>query len=788
MSNTQDSSWTTQADLLHGLRVVELSQGVAGAYCGLTLAQLGASVARCSAPTRLIGSGVTQTLMQQHLHGLKSTFLPGALDAELARADVVVVETAAQGHPLAHRMLELARGAKGVGREAIVVVLSAHGIEEDSQVQGCGLTSSAGSGMSFAIGSPGVEPLCLPYDITDYQSGVNGAAAALAGLLGRMGAGGPIEVASRDVLANLVGTLAQNYLPFGRPWRREGTRPSLSGGVYPCGLFPCKDGYVAVYCRGTAEWRGMLRAMGNPQWSEEEKFDDPKIVATYHADEADSHMFPWLAQYTRAELMQLGIEYGFPAAPVRYVREALLDEQFAFRGSYGVLQGGEGQPPLRVPSPPWRYQSAPAAAAGRAPTWARRKQSVDDPSQLLKGLRVLDFTWVWSGPMVTSILADLGAEVIKVEHPARADSLRQRARPFDADGKPKEGPQAELNPWFNQLNHGKKSVIADLKSVEDRQLLLELAQSCDLVVENMRPGALAASGLGYHDLVQRNPGLVMLSMSMAGQTGPLARMKGYAGIMTSMAGLESITGYPSDAPDAPFTGMTMTALGDPNGAAHGMAALLAALYRRAATGQGVWIDLAQTDAILAIMAAPIIEAQLLGHAPVRGNRHPQLFPHGHYPSSGEDKWLALAVADDVQWGALCNLVGAALAPFAQVSLEGRQAQRAAIEDALSSWTMARSTPQAVALLQPLGIASAPVASYEEMLDASWKSQRGLTRQVEHRWIGRQEVFVPPWRFGQRSAGATLAAPLLGEHTAEVLGGGSNACVDETAGKPETSQA
>lgn len=767
MSHSNETLWTAKADLLQGIQVVELSQGVAGAYCGAVLAQLGASVARCAVPTRLIASPPTQALMQEHFHGVKKELAPHEVGSALACADIVVVETSSDGHPMAECMRELVRGGKPRA-DTIVVVLSAQGIAQDVAVQGYGLTSSADAGLSFAIGSSGAEPLHPPYDITDYQTGINGVAAALAGLLGHMAASGPVDVSSRDVLANMVGTLAQNYVPFGRPWRREGTRPSMSGGVYPCGLFACKDGYVAIYCRGTAEWKAMLKAMGSPPWSQDERFDDPKVIATLHADEADSHLFPWLAQFTRAELMAMGIEFGFPAAPVRYVREALLDEQFAYRGSFAPLVRGAEQPPLQVPAAPWRYQSVPAQAGTAAPAWARTVK-MNNPSRLLHGMRVLDFTWVWSGPMVTSILADLGAEVIKVEHPARPDSLRLRARPL-RDGKPMEGPQGELNPWFNQLNHGKKSVIADLKSPRDRERLLALAQTCDVVVENMRPGALAASGLGYHDLAGCNPGIVMLSMSMAGQAGPLAHLKGYAGIMTSMAGLESITGYASQAANAPFTGMTMTALGDPNGAVHGIAALLAALHCRVATGRGTWIDLAQTDAILAVMGAPVLEAQLLGHVPVCGNTHPDLFPHGHYPCAGEDRWLALAVANDALWRRLAGAIGPTLTPFAALDLAERQAQRVPIEAAISAWTRGRSAQEAVHLLHPLGIACAPVASYEEMLASTWKTERGLTRTVEHPWLGHQEVFVPPWRFGDRSAGVGTAAPLLGQHTAAILGG------------------
>ena len=770
MTESVDVAWSAHADLMHGIEVVEISSGVAAAYCGTVLAQLGAAVSRYGGDTLVTGSAATQRLMQHVLHRGKAALDAAGLDTALARAHLVVVDVFPEGDPKAERVRAIAAGRGGLADATVVVVLSAAGAEEDALSGGCGLTSSASAGLSFAIGSRSVEPLGLPYDIADYQAGINGVAAALAGLIGHMGiASGPIDVASRDVLANLVGTLAQNYVPYGRPWRREGTRPSMSGGVYPCGLFPCKDGYIALYCRGTREFKGLMQAMGNPPWSQEERFDDPKIVAALHADEADGHLLPWLGRFTRAELMALGLQFGFPAAPVRYVREALQDEQFAFRGSFQPLARDAGLAPVQVPAPPWRLRAPATKDCAPAPAWARTRTRTAEtpPSQVLKGLRVLDFSWVWSGPMVTSFLADLGAEVIKVEHPSRLDSLRLRGRPL-RDGVEVEGPSGEVNPWFNQLNHAKKSITADLKLPRDRDRLLRLAESCDVVVENMRPGALAACGLGYDDLVARSPGLVMLSMSMAGQTGPLAQMKGYAGLMTSMAGLESITGYASDAVDAPFVGMVMTALGDPNGAMHGIAVLLAALHRRTCTGQGIWIDLSQTDAILAVMAAPLLESQLHGHVPLRGNSHPNRFPHGHYRCAGDDRWLALSVAGDAKWRRLAEAVGPALAPFAGFDLARRQASRAQIEQAIGAWTGARSANHALTTLRSLGIDCAPVAAYEEMLQADWKSSRGLTRVVQHPYLGQQEVFVPAWRFGGRTAGVAAAAPLLGQHTADYL--------------------
>lgn len=744
------------ASLLAGTRVVEASSGLAAAYCGTLLAQLGAEVSRWGGATAVVASPECARLMQSLLHGDKQRVPDeAALERALGRADLVVTD-----QPL---------DTLGIPPGATVVALCQHGLDEDARGASA-LTAAAAAGVSFAIGSRDREPLAMPYDIAAYETGANAACAAIAGLL-RAGAaaGAPsvIEVAARDVLANLVGTLAQIYVPYGRPWRREGTRPSMSGGVYPCGLFPCRDGYVAIYCRATAEWHAILKAMGDPPWSAEPRFRDPKIVATEFADEADGHLMPWLAHFTRAELMDIGMAHGFPVAPVRYVRETLDDAQFAYRGSFGTLPRGGNHAPLKVPIAPWRISEPADAPAAPAPAWAGPKAGPRPPQELLRGLRVLDFSWVWSGPMVTSILADLGAEVLKVEHPSRPDSLRQRG-PSLRDGRPLQGPARELNPWFNQLNHGKKSIVADIKSPDDRDRLLALAAGCDIVVENMRPGALAECGLGYEDLARANPGVVMLSMSMAGQSGPLSRMKGYAGIMTSMAGLESVAGYASPEADAPFVGMTMTALGDPNGAVHGLAVLLAALRRRRATGRGAWIDLAQTDAILSVMGAPILEAQLAGHVPVLGNAHPSYCPHGHYPCRGEDRWIALSVANDAVWAAIARTVGGALAPLAGLGLDARRAQSGTIDAALASWTRSRERADVVAALGSLGAGCAPVASFEDLMAATWKMRRGLVREVEHPYLGRREIFVVPWRFDGRTAGIAAPAPLLGEHTATVL--------------------
>jgi len=752
-------------NLLDGVNVVELSRHVAGAYCGKLLAMLGASVTRFGVEIDFAGSADTRAAMQQVIHANKHAAVwdDAAIRAALSQARIVIVEQDDRDDELAIWVNCIVHKRKGLSDNTTVVVLSANG-EYDNYPPGCGLTSAAFGAMTWGIGEPSREPLTPAYDIVEYEAGASAAAAALVTLVAGLGAeASPIDVASRDVIAHFVSMLAQNYLPYGRPWQRDGRRPYMSGGIYPLGLFKCKDGFVALYCRSTAEWKGIVKAMGNPEWSETERFQDPRVIARKHSDEADNYLLPWLEQRTKTEIMEAGLQFGFPAAPLRYVGEALSDSQFAFRGSLKPLVLDTGKT-VKTPAEPWRLFESPTAVGKK--TWPLQSASTT-PNQFLKGLRVLDMSWVWSGPLTCSILADLGAEVIKVEHKSRLDSVRQRGRPI-RDGKEVDGPVHELNPWFNQLNHGKKSVALDIKNENDRETIRQIAATCDIVVENMRPGAMAKATLGYEDFVKVNPSIIMLSMSLAGQTGPLSHMKGYAGIMTSLAGLESLVGYADKDGTQTLVGMAKTALGDPNAATHAIGVLMAALYRRKRSGRGLWIDLSQTDAILSLLSAPLIESQFHGEARVMGNAHSLYAPHGHFRCKGDESWVAISVQTEAQWHALLTAINdASLTGFLTLDAATRLSQRSYIEKALETWTAKHTANDIVARLSTARVPVAPVATYQEMSASLWHNARGLNRTVKHPYVGVQDVVVPPWRFGNQTAGVTTPAPLLGADTETV---------------------
>ncbi|KAA0120611.1 CoA transferase [Mycolicibacterium sp. P9-22] len=761
-------STVASTSLLSGVDVVELSAGVAGAYAGRLLAELGANVRRFGPDVVSATSNESAAHFAEWLHAGKHVDSSGSRpEAESFDGAHLIIIDCDGGNLDYQAWTDTVTEAVVALPRPPVVVKVRPSVFESRPVPGTGLTSSAWSGISWSMGDADKMPLSLPFDLADYQAGLHACASGLAVLLAdpERRALRRVDIAGRDILAYYTGMITTNFIPYERPWARDGARPPGSAGVYPASIFPCLDGHVVFMCRSQREWDILLEAMGSPEWSKDPHFRDPRVVARLHADEADRHLVPWIAARTKGELMDFGRRHGLPVAPVRSVAEALEETQFEHRGFF-TSQSADGGP-IRVPGVPWSLSQTPCKDTKDNPCrpWPLTGKDAGDPAHLMAGLRVLDLSWVWSGPLVTSILGDLGAEIVKVEHTGHLDTGRHRGK-ARKDGMEVEGPEHEATPYFNQMNHGKRSITLNLKEERAREILLDLVEHCDVVVENMRPGVLDRLGIGYSDLAARNPAIVMLSMSMAGQSGPLRDMKGYAGIMAAMSGLESLIGYEKDH----IVGSLAPALGDPNAAGHAMCALLAALHRRRVTGRGTWVDLSQIEALVCAMAAPVIDAQLHGEVEVPANRHPRFVPHGHFPCAGDDQWIAISVRNDEEWSALVDLGHDGLLTSREEwrGADSRSAAVADVEKAVAAWTATQERDVLVEALLNRGVAAAPVSSFEDLVASPWKQDRGLTVKVEHPYLGEVEVFTVPWRIGGQNPGIALPAPLLGADTDEVL--------------------
>ena len=523
----------------------------------------------------------------------------------------------------------------------------------------------------------------------------------------------------------------------------------------PGAIFECQDGPIVIMARQQREWEGLVRAMGSPDWAQDERFADPRVIARDYADDADAFLKPWIAERGRSEIRALGEQFGFPVAPIRTVGENLDDPQLRHREFFEPLGGGAGDAVL-LPGVPFKTEHAETVTPGhpperRAPASMQPVRGPGHPAVQeapLTGIRVLDLTWVWSGPMVTSIFADLGAEVIKIENAARPDPARARGRAV-RDGQEVGGPALECSPYFNQLGHDKKSVAIDFTSPEGREAILDLARSCHLVVENMRPGVLERHGLGYRDFAEVNPSIVVESMTMMGQTGPTSGQMGYGVIMAGLAGLEGLAGY-----DEETTGMFNLALSDPIAGSHATFVALAALYRAQRTGQGAWIDLSQMECTLSCLIEPLLEWQRTGEIERPQNAYTDATPYGHYRALGDDQWVAVAV-----WTAGQRTK---LREFLPPSEGGP------LDSALAAWIAARDPADAASSLRTQGIMAAPVHDYEQLRTTGWFEERGFEAVLDHAYLGDQAIMGVPWEIGGFRARPTHSSPLLGQHTREVL--------------------
>jgi CoA:oxalate CoA-transferase len=374
--------------------------------------------------------------------------------------------------------------------------------------------------------------------------------------------------------------------------------------------------------------------------------------------------------------------------------------------------------------------------------------------RVLDGIRVLDLTRVLAGPFATAILADLGADVIKVERPGTGDDYRYGP-----------SPKGETSLSFQNTNRGKRSITLDVRTPEGRDLLLRLAEGADALVENFRAGWLASQGLGPAELQARNPRLVVAALSGFGATGPRAGEASYDIVAQATGGLLAMTGFPDGPPVraggalADFVGGLYLALG-----------LVAALRDRDRTGYARWLDLSNQDATFAITdSAATIFAGLGMRSERCGNQHPFTAPYDAFEAT--DGWVVVATASNKLFRGLCNAIGRAeLAGDARFrSHRGRAANRAEINAVVADWVRGRSCEEVLARLGPAGaqVPCARVASPEELLEDPQLAARGMLERHAHPSLGEVVFHGSPLRFSGAEPRARALAPALGEHNAEV---------------------
>ena len=390
----------------------------------------------------------------------------------------------------------------------------------------------------------------------------------------------------------------------------------------------------------------------------------------------------------------------------------------------------------------------------------------------LHNVRVVDLGSAWAGPMAGQLLADMGAQVIKVESRARMDGMRL-GRPMvgeDIAGGDR-GLWPELQPVFHGLNRNKLSITLNLRADAGRSTLRRLVSISDVVLANFSPGVLERLGMNYDALRTVKPDIIVAAMPAFGDTGPLRDMLAYAPIIQALSGMMSLVGYPPEDGE-PLVGELQAAWSDTVAALYTALSIAAALRHRNRTGCGQYVEAAHLEGTASMLGVPMLQYQMTGAIPTpTGNDDPDFAPHNNYPCAEEDTWVAISVGADAEWDALVDVVGdktlAHSPDFADHS--ARWNNRRALDKAISAWTRTRSAPEITDLLQARGVAAMPVMNIADQFADPHLNARETYVEVEHPRVGAEMVYGVPWRFSDTPGGVRNPAPLLGQHNDYVLG-------------------
>jgi crotonobetainyl-CoA:carnitine CoA-transferase CaiB-like acyl-CoA transferase len=389
----------------------------------------------------------------------------------------------------------------------------------------------------------------------------------------------------------------------------------------------------------------------------------------------------------------------------------------------------------------------------------------------LSHVRVLDLSRVLAGPWAGQNLADLGAEVIKIERPGAGDDSRAFGPPWIKD---REGRDTKDSAYFTSANRGKKSVTVNIAKPEGQKLARGLAKLCDVLIENYKYGDLARYGLSYEDLRKINPRLIYCSVTGFGHTGPYRERPGYDFMIQGMGGMMSVTGEPDDEVDGKAVGGPLRAgvpVADIITGMYASIAICAALAHRAETGIGQHLDLALLDSQIALLAYQNTNYFATGSPPKRiGNLHPNIVPY--QPFRTRDGSVILACGNDNLYRKFCEAAGCAeLADDPRYATNGKRVEnRAELSRRLQEIFSRRTTHEWVELLEAAGVPNGPINDVAEVFEEPQVKARGVKVDLDHPVAGKLPSVASPMRFSATPLEHRLAPPVLGQHTEEVLRG------------------
>ncbi|MBI5318172.1 CoA transferase [Bradyrhizobium sp.] len=636
-------------------------------------------------------------------------------------------------------------------------------------------TIRALTGLVKLVGPEEGPPMHAPDFQTGILGGLWGFIAAASSVLGRMrdGRGRTSHLSMFEASIAVTEYIMFESFLRGDIMRRIGINRFWP--TFPVGIYETRQGWLGVTTVTPAQWRAFCEMLGLLDLR-----DDPALFLgvdrLQHVEMIEGKIMPRLKQRTAQEWFTEGLRRKIPIVPVPEIADLIADEEKRARGAIVPVEiGGEhgfsaGSMQRLTGTPPRRGGKVPAigeAQAGLASSpVARAAAPVEGAAGglPLAGIRVIDFSMGWAGPVCTRTLADLGADVIKIEAIQYPDWWRGvDRRPAYVLEK-----QYEKTVRYCIMNRNKRGITLDLTTDRGLNLAQRLVADADLVVDNYSVEVLPKLGLGYDIVSKLNPKLVMMSMSAFG-AGSLHRdCRAYGSTLEQGSGLPGVVG---DAGGPPV--MSHTAFGDAVGGLNGCAAVLTALINAKLTGKGQFIDLAQIECMMPFAAPWIVAHSIDGKAPARyGSRHPDFVPHGCFRCAGDDSWIVVAASDDAMWPKLAGLLGRTdwAGDATLKTAAGRRKIEGEIEAAITQWTSTRAADEAMAALQAAGVASGVARLPIDLLGDPHLAARGFIQGIDRAFIGKHPQPSLPFREGERALAIRSAPPTLGEHNREVLAG------------------
>jgi len=654
--------------------------------------------------------------------------------------------------------------------------------------QATDLTVAAAGGQMSLTGDDDRAPLRVGVPQSFHHAAADAAGAALIALYERQqhsGLGQHVDISAQQSVLQAAQSMMLAR-PVGASLLTRVAGGVKVGPIHIQLMWPCADGHVSVtllfgaaiapFTRNLVEWaceEGFLdEELRSQDWVNfaVALFTKPETVGVYERLKTELGRF--LATKTKQELLDAAFARRLLIAPVTTTGDVLASPQLAAREYWQDVAHDDGRV-VRYPGAVARFSATPLPALPAAPAIGRDTAAVlAEPARrpavpagrtpaarrggALEGLKVLDLMWVMAGPAGSRVLADYGATVVRVESANRVDTART-LQPFRDDGN-----GVDDSALFNNMNAGKLGMALDLSKPGATDVVFDLVRWADVVLESFSPRAMKGWGLDYEALRRVNPGIVMLSSCLMGQSGPWSSLAGYGTMAAAISGFFNVAGWPDRAPSGPFGAYT-----DYVAPKFLVPALLAALEHRRRTGEGQYIDLSQAEASLHLLAPALLHQHVNGvRTERRGNDDDVFAPHGVYPCRGDDRWVAIAITDDVAWRAWCELTGRG--DLAALDGPARLARRRELDDVLAAWTATLEAETAQDLLQANGIAAHQVQNSPECMADPQLAHRGHFVTVEHATQGTTVVEGTRFRLSRTPASTTRGGPSHGEHTFDVL--------------------